>query len=131
MPPPSSHHTKKNPIKGASRKRKINSKNEVDTNTAPLYGDVKENVSGDEDPIYIPADLYQPVPGKMSLDNLKKHATISLILKNRAEAKYYNSLNGIVGIAKTALLKYTGVDVESLIKEDKSDHAYSSQIPVD
>ena len=79
--PPTQRRTKQGPVKGSSRKRKFNSKNGVDTNTAPLYTeDNNEDVSGEE-PIYIPADLYQPLPGKVSIENLKKHATVSLILK--------------------------------------------------
>ena len=130
--PPStqqSHKTKEMPVKGISRKRKNNSKNSVDTNTAPLYCDQKENVSGGED-TYIPPDLFQPLPQKLSSDNLRKYATISLILKNRAEAKYYETVTSMLGPIKTAILKFNGVDVEALRKEE-GDHAYSSQIPTD
>ena len=129
--PPTQRRTKQGPVKGSSRKRKINSKNGVDTNTAPLYtADNNGDVSAEE-PIYIPADLYQPLPGKVSIENLKKHATVSLILKNRAEAKFYDTMNGMLGHIKTAILKFNGVDEEEMAKADKNDHAYSSQMHID
>ena len=37
----------------------------------------------------------------------------------------------MLGHFKTAILKYTGVDMEEMAQADKNDHAYSSQIPID
>ena len=88
-----------------------------------------DNVSGEE-PVYIPHRIcMNHFQAKITTENLKKHATVSLIVKNRAEANFYKMMCGVVGPLKLALLKYNGIDLEDYVKSQDGDHSYSFKLP--
>ena len=54
------------------------------SNTAPDYAEVGDAVSEEQ---YYPVYLFQNVPSKLQIENLRKMALISIIEKNKAERK--------------------------------------------
>ena len=55
-------------------------------------------------PVSYPAHLFQPVPSKLKIDNLRKKVMISQIERARATTAFYNSLYSLMGPLKHFLL---------------------------
>ena len=93
---------------------------EATSNTAPDFSQMADAVSDDEQ--YYPAYLFQNVPSKLQMENLRKMALISIIETNKAEQNVLDMLKGCVGPFKNALLAMCGEHVPE--NREAGDHAY-------
>ena len=92
------------------------------SNTAPEFNE--ETVSEE---VNYPTYLYQPAPSKLKIDELQRHACISVIKKNNTMCTFFELAKGILGPLKDALVSAVGNEVGE--KSNKSDHNYQATNP--
>ena len=99
------------------------------SNTAVQYSEMADNEPSVSQEIFYPAYLFQPPPSQLKFEDLRRHALIAKIERDRATTRFFNLCHGILGPLKDALLAISGVPRNAQNNPNDSDHNYQCATP--